>query len=309
MVTDLPFACASGVAQITLGMGPSGSRSSDRTTASAAVARVCWLQAQWIGLFRPTGRADTGTRSSEERRQRVTVCTVWVRIDFASNDVASDGSAAGVMAVFADSPGVLSVLLPGEIHVLCTLRSSARSLVSKSFSSSRALASVTRWAQCRPKDSESARPVRRRAILMHVGRGVAGSELMLPGGAPGVWLACPRPRLALYGCGLSAQSLHRAPQQLSVGHEVRAQARPGERERRSICALAGVRKDLARPRALATSWLRGAGALMRERGSGTQRREKGAGNRVRTGDIQLGKLTLYQLSYARTLPTTKAGGD
>ena len=25
----------------------------------------------------------------------------------------------------------------------------------------------------------------------------------------------------------------------------------------------------------------------------------GAGNRVRTGDIQLGKLTLYQLSYAR----------
>ena len=26
----------------------------------------------------------------------------------------------------------------------------------------------------------------------------------------------------------------------------------------------------------------------------------GAGNRVRTGDIQLGKLTLYQLSYARS---------
>ena len=25
----------------------------------------------------------------------------------------------------------------------------------------------------------------------------------------------------------------------------------------------------------------------------------GAGDRVRTGDIQLGKLTLYQLSYAR----------
>ena len=27
--------------------------------------------------------------------------------------------------------------------------------------------------------------------------------------------------------------------------------------------------------------------------------KSGAGNRVRTGDIQLGKLTLYQLSYAR----------
>ena len=30
-----------------------------------------------------------------------------------------------------------------------------------------------------------------------------------------------------------------------------------------------------------------------------KRPESGAGNRVRTGDIQLGKLTLYQLSYAR----------
>ena len=29
---------------------------------------------------------------------------------------------------------------------------------------------------------------------------------------------------------------------------------------------------------------------------------RGAGNRVRTGDIQLGKLTLYQLSYARMPP-------
>jgi hypothetical protein len=35
---------------------------------------------------------------------------------------------------------------------------------------------------------------------------------------------------------------------------------------------------------------------------------EGAGNRVRTGDIQLGKLTLYQLSYARTLALTEAAG-
>ena len=34
----------------------------------------------------------------------------------------------------------------------------------------------------------------------------------------------------------------------------------------------------------------------------------GAGNRVRTGDIQLGKLTLYQLSYARKLTVTGARG-
>ena len=30
-----------------------------------------------------------------------------------------------------------------------------------------------------------------------------------------------------------------------------------------------------------------------------RRREKRAGDRVRTGDIQLGRLTLYQLSYSR----------
>ncbi len=28
----------------------------------------------------------------------------------------------------------------------------------------------------------------------------------------------------------------------------------------------------------------------------------GAGDRVRTGDIQLGRLTLYQLSYSRIMP-------
>ncbi len=31
---------------------------------------------------------------------------------------------------------------------------------------------------------------------------------------------------------------------------------------------------------------------------------RGAGNRARTGDIQLGKLTLYQLSYARKSMST-----
>ena len=29
----------------------------------------------------------------------------------------------------------------------------------------------------------------------------------------------------------------------------------------------------------------------------------GAGNRIRTGDVQLGKLTLYQLSYSRSIST------
>ena len=32
--------------------------------------------------------------------------------------------------------------------------------------------------------------------------------------------------------------------------------------------------------------------------------ERGAGDRIRTGDIQLGKLTLYQLSYSRALRST-----
>src|SRR6185436_1300884 len=37
------------------------------------------------------------------------------------------------------------------------------------------------------------------------------------------------------------------------------------------------------------------------RSGGRSGSENGAGNRTRTGDIQLGKLTLYQLSYARPL--------
>ena len=32
------------------------------------------------------------------------------------------------------------------------------------------------------------------------------------------------------------------------------------------------------------------------------RGRRGAGDRVRTGDVQLGRLTLYQLSYARGRP-------
>ena len=46
------------------------------------------------------------------------------------------------------------------------------------------------------------------------------------------------------------------------------------------------------------------------------KREGGAGDRVRTGDVQLGRLTLYQLSYSRmgfesfdTQPRRKVEGD
>ncbi len=36
--------------------------------------------------------------------------------------------------------------------------------------------------------------------------------------------------------------------------------------------------------------------------------EHGAGNRIRTGDLNLGKVALYQLSYSRTLLRAKLDG-
>ena len=48
-------------------------------------------------------------------------------------------------------------------------------------------------------------------------------------------------------------------------------------------------------------------ALPLGHGAGTCRRNR-AGNRIRTGDLNLGKVALYQLSYARRCPPTTSGG-
>ena len=46
-------------------------------------------------------------------------------------------------------------------------------------------------------------------------------------------------------------------------------------------------------------------SLPRKRSTPELHRQKRAGDRVRTGDIQLGRLTLYQLSYSRLITDAK----
>ena len=57
------------------------------------------------------------------------------------------------------------------------------------------------------------------------------------------------------------------------------------------------------PRTRSTTELRGRGFRPARRVSSSNRRSCGAGDGIRTRDIQLGRLELYQLSYTRLVPT------
>ena len=81
---------------------------------------------------------------------------------------------------------------------------------------------------------------------------------------------------------------------------------PGQTTERGRCEGGKVERAAGTDRVLELSKTCRYVALRRCCASGELAR--GAGNRVRTGDIQLGKLTLYQLSYARMLTMTKAAG-